>query len=175
MKKYDRIMMETAFLFSQESKCTRGKVGSVLAKDGRVLSTGYNGTIAGIDNDCETTCPVCKGTGEEYATERGFDEFTSDRVLVTTCKRCQGGGKITNDFVVHSEQNLLMYCAKKGIPIEGTTLYITMSPCKMCAKLIASAGVVRVVYHTLYRDDEGINFLKSCNIEVEKYELPSNE
>lgn len=166
MNKYDKIMMETAFLFSQESKCTRGKVGSVLAKDGRVLSTGYNGTIAGIDNDCETTCPVCNGTGEVDG---------NVYPIKVTCPRCQGGGKITNDFVVHSEQNLLMYCAKKGIPTEGTTLYITMSPCKMCAKLIASAGVVRVIYHTPYKDNEGINFLKSCNVEVEKYELSNKE
>lgn len=173
MQKYDKIMMDSAVLFASESKCTRGKVGSVLAKDGRILSTGYNGTIAGIENDCETTCPVCSGKGFTTTIERGHDEYTPDREINTTCHRCQGGGKITNDFVVHSEQNLLMYCAKKGIPTDGATLYITMSPCKMCAKLIATAGILRVVYMTEYRDNEGIEFLRKCNIEVEQYGISS--
>ena len=51
--KYDKVMMETAKVWSKESYCTRLQVGAVLAKDGRVLSTGYNGTVTGCHNDCE--------------------------------------------------------------------------------------------------------------------------
>ena len=74
----------------------------------------------------------------------------------------------TSEFVLHAEQNLLMSCAKYGIPTAGATLYVTHSPCKTCSKLIAQAGISEVVYHINYRDTEGLDFLKACNIKVRK-------
>ena len=53
MKKYDKAMIETAFIWSKESYCRRKKVGAVIAKEGRIISIGYNGTISGFDNCCE--------------------------------------------------------------------------------------------------------------------------
>ena len=81
---------------------------------------------------------------------------------------CELEDGTTSEFVLHAEQNLLMSCAKYGIPTARATLYITHSPCKTCAKLIAQAGISEVVYSTNYRDTEGLDFLKDCAIKVRK-------
>lgn len=132
MSKYDTAMMITAFTFAEQSYCTRLKVGSVLARDGRILATSYNGTISGLPNTCE----------------------------------CEDG--TTSDFTLHAEQNLITFCAKHGIPTNGTTIYITHSPCKQCSKLIAQSGIKEVVYAQPYKDPDGIAFLEACGITVRK-------
>ena len=130
--KYDTSMIITAFTFAEQSYCKRLKVGAVLAREGRILATGYNGTITGTSNTCE----------------------------------CEDG--TTSDFTLHAEQNLITFCAKHGIPTNGTTIYITHSPCKQCSKLIAQSGITEVVYSTPYRDSEGLDFLSACNILTRK-------
>ena len=118
--KYVEAMMETAKIFGNLSYCKRKQVGAVLAgSDGRILCTGYNGTISGQENNCE-------------------DDF----------------GK-TKDTVLHAEQNIVSYCANNGIPMRDTTMYITISPCITCAKLITQSGVTRVVYGKMYKDTTG--------------------
>jgi dCMP deaminase len=79
---------------------------------------------------------------------------------------CEDGS--TSEFVLHAEQNLISYCARKGIPTEGTTLYITHSPCKTCSKLIAAVGITSVIFQSYYKDTDGIEFLQDCNISVTK-------
>jgi dCMP deaminase len=81
----------------------------------------------------------------------------------------EDGSLKTNDFTLHAEQNILTFCCREGISTKDTTLYITMSPCKMCAKLIASAGIKRVVYHEQYRDCSGVEFLNGIGIETELF------
>lgn len=126
-------MVITAFTFAEQSYCKRLKVGAVLAREGRILATGYNGTISGTPNTCE----------------------------------CEDG--TTSDFTLHAEQNLITFCAKQGIPTNGTTIYITHSPCKQCAKLIAQSGITEVVYSQTYKDTAGIDFLQACNILVRQF------
>ncbi len=136
MNKYDETMLATAKLFGELSYCTKAKVGAVIAKDGRILATGYNGTVSGHDNCCE---------------------IEIDGVLKTS------------PFTVHAEQNVISYCAKNGIATDGATMYITLSPCQLCAKLIVQAGIKRVVFLDLYKDTSGLKFLKDCNIEILKW------
>ena len=132
--KYDSVMMETAKLFANLSYCERRQVGAVLStKDGRILSTGYNGTISGQENICE-------------------DE--------------EGN---TKDLVLHAEQNVIIHCAKNGIPTKDTTMYITLSPCQNCAKLIAQSGITKFIYGILYKDTTGVEFLKSVGVEIKQY------
>lgn len=207
MKKYDKIMMNTAKLFAEESYARRLKVGAVLAKDGRILITGYNGTISGMDNTCEEVLLECDACGYEYpysAVEiKDSSAITKSVVASFICNSCGKLHKdeyesvmlhdediinriqspvnlitffpklphrlITKDFVLHAEQNVISYAAKKGISVEGATLYVTHSPCKECAKLIAQSGITRVVYGEEYRDLEGVSFLRSVNVEVERY------
>ena len=78
---------------------------------------------------------------------------------------------VTRWEVLHAESNALMKCAKHGNSADGATLYITYSPCKDCAKLIAQSGIVRVVYYEEYRDITGLEFLRSLGITVEKIDI----
>ena len=158
LNKYDNVMMETALIFSKESYATRLKVGAVLAKEGRILLTGYNGTIAKTNNVCELTCDECNGNKQIQISNLEFE----------SCNKCQGKGLITSPYLLHAEQNIISWAARKGISTENATLYITHNPCKECAKLIAQAGISRVVFKEFYRDQDGVKFLEGLNIVVDK-------
>lgn len=158
--KYDKSMIFTAKIVSNHSYCKRKKVGALLVKDNRIIATGYNGTIAGIDNDCELMCDKCNGTG---------------KINQQKCENCNGLGRITNEFVLHAEQNVIAYAAKNGISTNDTTMYITLAPCKICAKLMIQAGVTRIVYSEKYRDMSGVDFLNKLGIKVDYLEIDMNE
>ena len=81
------------------------------------------------------------------------------------------GALYTLSYVLHAESNAILKCAKYGRPTNGSTLYITHSPCIECAKLIIQAGIIRVVYLEDYRKSEGIELLKKANIKVEKFNM----
>ena len=81
------------------------------------------------------------------------------------------GSLHTLSYVIHAESNAILKCAKYGRATNGSTLYITHSPCIECAKLIIQAGIIRVVYLEDYRKSEGIELLKRAGINVEKFEL----
>jgi dCMP deaminase len=133
MTKLDKVFINIAKETSTLSHCVRSKVGAVLVKDGNIISFGYNGTPAGMSNDCEendTTFP----------------------------------------HVIHAESNAIIKAAKTGSAVDGSTLYLTLSPCLDCSKLILQSGIKRVVYLNEYRNTEGIHFLKQF-IQVEKYEI----
>ena len=133
VNKLDKVFINIAKETSTLSHCVRSKVGAVLVKDGNIISFGYNGTPAGMSNDCEendTTFP----------------------------------------HVIHAESNAIIKAAKTGSAVDGSTLYLTLSPCLDCSKLILQSGIKRVVYLNEYRNTEGIHFLKQF-IQVEKYEI----
>jgi len=69
-------------------------------------------------------------------------------------------------YVLHAEANALMKIAKSTNNANGATLYITLSPCKECSKLILQAGIKRVVYCNDYKDKDGLNFLEESGIDV---------
>jgi deoxycytidylate deaminase len=191
MTKFDVVMMKTAELWAEQSYCKRKKVGAVLSsEDGRILATGYNGTISGTPNNCEEykpiedckseiiVCPKCDGKGfidEPYnALENKFNVENEGFLLDynrKTCDVCKGKGKvcnelITNEFTLHAEQNIITYCAKNGIPMKNTILYVTLSPCKTCSKLIIQSGIIKVVFKELYRDKSGVDFLVRNGVDV---------
>lgn len=72
----------------------------------------------------------------------------------------------TKWYVLHAEANAILKCARHGKSCEGATLYVTLSPCQDCAKLIHQAGVKRVVYIEEYKDTTGLDFLKKANVEL---------
>ncbi|MEZ7901614.1 MAG: dCMP deaminase family protein [Flavobacteriales bacterium] len=84
---------------------------------------------------------------------------------------CEDEDGNTNWYVLHAEANALMKLSKSTNSSKGATLYITLSPCKECSKLIHQAGIKRVVYTKGYKDDSGIQFLKNAGIELEKIDL----
>lgn len=91
---------------------------------------------------------------------------------VNCCENKEGE---TEWFVLHAEANAILKVAKSTQSAKNATLYITLSPCKECSKLIIQAGIKRVVYHNEYKDVSGINFLKDYGIETILIENISNE
>jgi len=79
---------------------------------------------------------------------------------------CEGSDGETLPEVLHAESNALMKLAQSTQSCEGSTLYVTLSPCYQCAKLIVQGGVERVVYLAEYHDTSGIDLLKQCDIKV---------
>jgi dCMP deaminase len=164
MKNYDKPMMETAYVWAEQSYCKRNKVGAVLSKDGRIVSVGYNGTISGADNQCEEeideACEHCNGEGY----------FETPGVMSFDCDKCQGTGKklVSKNTVVHAEANALMFAARNGIETEGCKLYVTLSPCIECSKMIIQAGIKRVIYSEDYRITDGVDFLRKHGVNVVK-------
>lgn len=81
---------------------------------------------------------------------------------------CEDENGVTKPYVLHAEANAITKVAKSGNSSEGSTLYITDSPCIECAKLIIQAGVRRVVYRDEYRLTDGVDLLRRAGVEVEK-------
>jgi len=79
---------------------------------------------------------------------------------------CEDEHDQTYWYVLHAEANAILKVASSTQSCEGATLYITMSPCRDCSKLIHQAGIKRVVYLEDYKDTEGIRFLEKAGVEV---------
>ena len=142
----DITYLKMADEWAQLSKAKRRKVGCLIVRDGQIISDGYNGTPAGFDNNCE---------------------FVNEGFLDRAENKLQ-----TKPEVLHAESNALMKLAKSTNSSKDSTIYLTMSPCFDCAKLIIQAGVIRVVYSEKYRNQEGIKFLRSNNVIAERVSIP---
>jgi dCMP deaminase len=92
--------------------------------------------------------------------------------LKSGCPRDSKGGC---SLAIHAEQNAILYAVKNKTDVEGATLYITLSPCLACARIIYSTGIRRVLYLNSYAEhkgldlDEGVEFLKKFGVTVERY------
>ena len=80
---------------------------------------------------------------------------------------CEDEDNLTKWYVLHAEANAILKVARSTQSCEGATLYITMSPCKDCSKLIHQSGIKRVVYQQSYKDNSGIDFLIKAGVTVE--------
>lgn len=89
-------------------------------------------------------------------TPSGFENF------------CEDDEGYTKWYVLHAEANAILKVASSTQSCKGATLYITMSPCKECSKLIHQAGIVKVVYNEAYKDDSGLRFLEKAGIELKQ-------
>ncbi len=106
--------------------CDRGKSGSVVVRDKRIICTGYVGSPSGM--------PHCDDAGHDFKQVIDDDGTTRQHCVRT----------------VHAEQNAIVQAARYGLQLEGTTLYCSMEPCRVCAMLIASTGITRVVARKRY-------------------------
>lgn len=136
----DLYFMRIASVASSRATCPRKHVGAVIVRDRRVLSTGYNGSIAGQPHCTEIGCMMVDGH----------------------CER-----------TIHSEANAIVQAARNGVNIEGGSIYVTASPCFNCFKLIAGAGLKRIVFGELYRDERIREFSAQCGIELTDMTPPS--
>lgn len=83
---------------------------------------------------------------------------------------CEDDEGYTKWYVLHAEANAILKVASSTQSCKGATLYITMSPCKECSKLIHQAGIIRVVYNQGYKDDSGLKFLEKAGIDLQLIE-----
>lgn len=142
----DEYFMEMADLVSKRSTCLRRKVGAVIVKDKRVLSTGYNGSPKGTQH-CETLGCI----REQMHIPSG-----------TRHELCRG---------VHAEQNAVIQAAYFGVSIKDSMIYTTTFPCSMCAKIIINAGIKEVVYSEGYVDDLSRNLFSETSVIVREYKI----
>ncbi|MBL0014503.1 MAG: dCMP deaminase family protein [Flavobacterium sp.] len=83
---------------------------------------------------------------------------------------CEDEAGLTNWYVLHAEANAILKVARSTQTCDGATLYITLSPCQECSKLIHQSGIKRVVYQHGYRDTTGVDFLVQAGVMVEQIE-----
>jgi len=147
---FEQIFMNLATDLAKRSHCVKAQVGAVLTKDTRIISIGYNGPPAGTHN-CDEEWP-------EYG--------------------CARDAKGSCSLALHAEENAILYASKNGSRLEGTTLYVTLSPCLPCARLIYSAGIKHVIYKDSYAaykglsSDEGVDFLNRFGVMTTRFAEP---
>lgn len=148
-KKWVDAYMDTAQRFAQLSTAKRLQVGSIIVKDNRIISIGYNGMPHGWSNECEVEEIFMRqdAPGDDY-------------------REVRTGILVTKEEVIHAEANSIIKLARDGESGCGATLFCTHAPCIHCAKLIYGAGIATVYYREVYRDAKGIEFLEKANIKV---------
>ena len=138
---WDEYFMKIAQVVATRSTCVRRKVGAVLVREKRILTTGYNGAPSGLAHCEETGCMREKlqvPAGERHELCRGL----------------------------HAEMNALVQAAIHGVRVEGSTLYCTNSPCALCAKMLINIGVKRVYTGGEYPDKLAEELLRSAGVEM---------
>jgi len=160
MKKFDDKYMQIAKLWALNSHAIRSKVGALIVKDNMIISDGFNGTPTGMSNVCEKVTCIMHENREECASYK-LDDLA--------CVQCQNAKLETLPTVIHAECNAITKLARSTQSSEGSTLFVTLSPCVECAKMIIQSGIKRVVYEQKYRKDDGLELLKEAGIEVEQF------
>lgn len=144
---FDLIYMELAEKLATRSHCVKAQVGAVLTKDTRIISLGYNGPPAGTHN-CDIDFPI---------------------------EGCPRDSKGSCSLALHAEQNAILYAAKNNVSMQDATLYVTLSPCISCARVIYTTGIKKVYFMHSYakfkglKNDEGVDFLRKFGVEVIEY------
>ena len=119
----DEYFMRIAMAVRSRANCTGRRVGAIVVRDRRILSTGYNGTPTAMTNCIDGGCHRCAHP-EAYPSGEAYD--------VCIC--------------VHAEQNALLAAARFGVAVEGCTVYTTLQPCFGCLKELLQASVREVCY-----------------------------
>lgn len=122
---WDEYFMSIARMVASRSNCVKRKVGAVIARDRRIISTGYNGTPRGTRNCNEGGCPRCNSFAE-------------------------GGTRLDECLCSHGEENAITQAAYHGVSVRGGTIYSTFCPCLTCTKMIINAGLAEVVWSADY-------------------------
>lgn len=135
----DITLLTMAYVMAGRGTCSRAQVGCVIALDGRVLSTGYNGAPRGMKH-----CVHDERTHDDY-----------------------GPNEPTCATAVHAEANAIAFAARYGVGLGDAVLYTTLSPCVTCAQLIVNCGVQRVVCASVYRNTDGVELLLRADVTVD--------
>jgi dCMP deaminase len=144
---WDEYFMEVCRAIGKRATCDRGRSGCVIARNNQILATGYVGAPAGL--------PHCDEAGHQL--RKTVHEDGSESMH---CVRS-----------VHAEQNAICQAARRGIAIEGSTLYCKMTPCRACAMMIINCGVVRVICERKYHSGvESEQMFRTAGVAIEYVE-----
>jgi len=143
----DEYFLKIASVVAERSTCLRHHVGAVAVKDKHILTTGYNGAAAGLKDCLELGC-----LRDEMNIESG-----------TRHEICRA---------IHAEQNAIIQAALHGVSLEDATIYVTHSPCILCAKMLVNARIKRFVTFGSYADDAFIDLFKEAGIEFHLHKKP---
>lgn len=135
--------MEKAYEQAEKSACSRNKVGCVLVKNDEIVGQGYNNVTGGVKD--------CKDLG-----------CIRDELHIPH------GEKREVCRAICAEQLAITEAARNGISLDGSTIYVTTYPCFICAKMLASAGIIEIVYDNDYPDELSKNFLSEAGIKTRK-------
>ena len=149
-QKLHKTFMEVAKNISQLSNCVSHKVGAVLVKDNRIVSTGYNGTPPGFINCCDKFPNYSIDNREEHH-------------------------NFSKKFEIHAELNTILCAAKNGISTNDCILYCTLQPCNECLKIICNSGIKTVYFDKFYDkaifDQDVTQMLIISNVKVLKLNI----
>ena len=143
----DEYFLKIASVVAERSTCRRHHVGAVAVKDKHILATGYNGAAAGLKDCLELGC---------LRDEKNIPSGTRHEI-------CRG---------IHAEQNAIIQASLHGVSLEGATVYVTHTPCILCAKMLANARVKRFVTFGKYADDSFVELFNEAGIEFQARERP---
>lgn len=138
---WDEYFMKIAQDVASRATCVKRKVGAILVKEKRILTTGYNGAPIGAEHCGKVGC-----LRQQMEVPSGMRH-----------ELCRG---------LHAEQNAIIQAAWHGVKIEGGTMYATYQPCAICAKMIVNAGLKKVVFGGGYPDDLAVRVFNEGNIEL---------
>jgi len=145
----DEYFLKIASVVAERSTCRRHHVGAVAVRDKHILATGYNGAAAGLRDCLELGClrdemKIPSGTRHEI---------------------CRG---------IHAEQNAIIQASLHGVSLEGATVYVTHTPCILCAKMLVNARIKRFVTFGKYADDSFMELFNEAGVEFEVRERPTS-
>ena len=147
---WDEYFLEIANLVATRSTCLRRKVGAVIVKDKRILSTGYNGAPRGLPHCLDIGC-----LREKLNIPHGERH-----------ELCRG---------IHAEQNAIIQAATSGTNIDSSILYSTHFPCSLCIKMIINSGIRKIFYLEGYPDDLAKTLSGEANLEMIQLKLNKDE
>ena len=145
----DEYFLKIASVVAERSTCRRHHVGAVAVKDKHILATGYNGAAAGLQDCLKLGC---------LRDERGIESGTRQEI-------CRG---------IHAEQNVIIQASLHGVTLEGATVYVTHSPCILCAKMLVNAKIERFVTFGSYADDSFMDLFHEAGIKFGLHKKPSS-
>ncbi|MBN1623776.1 MAG: dCMP deaminase family protein [Clostridia bacterium] len=138
---WDEYFMQIVDLVKTRSTCLRRQVGALIVKDKRILASGYNGAPAGVSHCAEVGClrqQLNVPSGERH-------------------ELCRA---------IHAEQNAIVQAAYSGTSVNGSTMYVSLQPCSLCAKLMINAGIRKLVYRGSYPDELALSMLNEAGVEL---------
>jgi len=144
---WDEYFMKIAQVASMRSNCIKRKVGAVIVRDRRVVSTGYNGTPRGTRNCNEGGCPRCNSLASS-------------------------GTRLDECLCSHAEENAIAQAAYHGTSVKDGILYTTFAPCLMCSKMIINSGIIEVVFNVDYPlNDTSFQLFAQAGIRIRQHRL----